>query len=468
MAVEPSREDDEQHSLVTRSGSSDRRVQKKPSLTHSTGHVKHTGDGDGEVVRGMSLNAYSLKPTTVPPFALDAHFKRLKLKDSAMLSKDKVTSGTQRFKDPFLVSYDSQWNEFVNNIDAEGRHPKQRTKNSVSLHPQSGTSTSSTSSLSSISKMEKMRAITQQHHHHHHQQQQLSPNRSSSLSILTDLESNWGGEERLNAIFEAPILHDYEFKNQKDRNEWTKYISQLKHFYYGSIFKGSNSRNVSLESDDDDDDDDVGRLQAFMEKHKLEFRRKKQYWLQFEQRKKQQWGPSFRKLLLDNQYLPLSFRLIIIMLTCVALGLAVRIFENSHHRLQDRTTNVPQQPSTIMAIVVNTVAIVYLIYIAYDEFSGKPLGLRNPLGKMRLILLDLLFIIFSSANLSLAFNTLYDKTWVCAGDDDSSAMVPKIDYICRKQRALSAFLFLVLFMWVITFTISILRVVERVSSTSPR
>ncbi|AET41343.1 phospholipase D regulator Ecym_8047 [Eremothecium cymbalariae DBVPG len=454
MPAEGSREEDE-HSSVTRSGSANWKVQKKASATQILAHGRDSEEGEDDGVRATSLNAYSLKPTTVPPFALDAQFKRLKLKDSLGQSNDMVSINAQHFKDPFLVSYDAQWNEFVNTIDAEGGHGKRRKQVSLHSQPQSGFSNSSSSSSSSPIRTEKLRAILEQ-----------SGNRHSNSGILTDLESNWGGEERLNAIFEAPILHDYEFKDQKDRNEWTKYISQLKHFYYGSIFRGTNEAHQG--QIDPSDDDEVGRLQAFVDRHKLEFRRKKQYWLQFEQRKKQQWGPSLKKLLLDSQYLPLSFRLIIVILTCVALGLAVRIFQNSHNRLSDRTTvDVQQQPSTIMAIVVNTTAIIYLVYIAYDEFSGKPLGLRNPLGKMRLILLDLLFIIFSSANLSLAFNTLYDKTWVCTNTDDPSS-VPKIDYICRKQRALSAFLFLVVIMWVITFTISILRVVERVSSLSPR
>ncbi|AGO11871.1 AaceriADR105Wp [[Ashbya] aceris (nom. inval.)] len=450
MPAGANREDEEQ-SVAAKSGSASRKVQKRPSLTQLNARR-----AEEDLVRATSLNAYSLKPTTVPPFALDAQFKRLRVRDSLGVSGEMLANGGQRFKDPFLVSYDSQWSEFVNVIDAEGGHGK-RHKSSLGAHSHS-TFSSTDSSGSSPLKNEKLRAIMEQ-----------SPTRrGSSQSILTDLESNWGGEERLNAIFEAPILHDYEFKDQKDRNEWTKYISQLKHFYYGSIFKsGGSSRGGS--NSESDDDDEVGRIQAFVERHKLEFRRKKLYWLQFEQRKKQQWGPQMRRLLLDSQYLPLSFRLIIIMLTCVALGLAVRIFQNSHNRIEDTSPlTVPQQPSTIMAIVVNTVAIVYLAYIAYDEFAGKPLGLRNPIGKMRLILLDLLFIIFSSANLSLAFNTLYDKTWVCTGLEESPNRIPKIDYICRKQRALSAFLFLVVVMWVITFTISILRVVERVSSLSPR
>ena len=115
-----------------------------------------------------------------------------------------------------------------------------------------------------------------------------------------------------------------------------------------------------------------------------------------------------------------------------------------------------------MAICVQSIAMVYLIYITWDEFNAKPLGIRNPLAKIRLILLDLLFIIFSSANLSLSFNTLYDGRWVCQIDEYS--MYPKVESICDKQRALAAFLFLVLVMWVSTFTVSILRVIEKVSS----
>ena len=99
------------------------------------------------------------------------------------------------------------------------------------------------------------------------------------------------------------------------------------------------------------------------------------------------------------------------------------------------------------------------------------MGLRDPLGKLRLILLDLLFIIFSSANLALAFNTLFDKRWVCRHDGGPTARAGEdltISYICRKQRALSSFLFVMVVLWVITFTISLVRVVEKVSSASPR
>lgn len=37
-----------------------------------------------------------------------------------------------------------------------------------------------------------------------------------------------------------------------------------------------------------------------------------------------------------------------------------------------------------MAIVVDAIALVYIIYVTYDEYSGKPLGLRSPKAKIRL------------------------------------------------------------------------------------
>jgi hypothetical protein len=122
-----------------------------------------------------------------------------------------------------------------------------------------------------------------------------------------------------------------------------------------------------------------------------------------------------------------------------------------------------------MAIVVQTIAVVYIIYIAYDEFTGRPLGLRDARGKMRLIMLDMLFIILSSANLSLAFNTLYDVTWVCViGYSDVMGGLIKFDAydssLCARQRGLASFLLVGLIMWVITFTVSVFRLVERVSN----
>ncbi|KAK9321968.1 hypothetical protein V1517DRAFT_324870 [Lipomyces orientalis] len=182
-----------------------------------------------------------------------------------------------------------------------------------------------------------------------------------------------------------------------------------------------------------------------------------------EKQPKERWTIKLRVMILDNPYVPMTLRSGIFVLSVLALALAVSIFVHSNSYTGPEP--ISQQPSTIMAICVQSIAMVYLVYITYDEYSGKPLGLRNAKDKIKLIMLDLLFIIFSSANLALSFNTLYDSQWLCQSPSTPGEIdnTPYDFPICSRQRGLASFLFLVLLMWVMTFTISIFRVVERVS-----
>ncbi|KAK9465104.1 hypothetical protein V1512DRAFT_75303 [Lipomyces arxii] len=175
-----------------------------------------------------------------------------------------------------------------------------------------------------------------------------------------------------------------------------------------------------------------------------------------EKQRQERWKLNLRVTLLDSPYVPMTLRSGIFALSVLALALAANIFSHSNHF-------IPQQPSTIMAICVQSIAMVYLVYITYDEYSGKPLGLRQAKDKVKLVMLDLLFIIFSSANLALTFNTLFDDSWVCQDSEAGHASLPFDGPICRRQRSLASFLFLILLMWVMTFSVSIFRVVERVS-----
>lgn len=182
-------------------------------------------------------------------------------------------------------------------------------------------------------------------------------------------------------------------------------------------------------------------------------------------RSREEWKPKLMSILLNNPNVPLALRAINFMLSVIALGLAGAVFVKSH----TASPAITQQASTIMALCCQATALVYLVYITYDEYSGKPLGLRDAKGKIRLIMLDLLFIIISSANLSLAFNTLYDPLWICQNGLINSDIlsnplyIPYNATICKRQRGLAAFIFLSLISWIITFTISIFRLVERVS-----
>ncbi|KAG5361591.1 Regulator of phospholipase D SRF1 [Yarrowia sp. C11] len=180
------------------------------------------------------------------------------------------------------------------------------------------------------------------------------------------------------------------------------------------------------------------------------------------EKSRQSWKPKFYVILLNDPYVPLTFRTIMFSLSCVALSLSASVFVHSKN---NTPVSIPQQPSTIMALVVQSIALVYIVYITYDEYSGKPLGLRDAGSKIRLIMLDLLFIIFSSANTALAFNTMCDNRWVCRTDEDLSDPDPMpYNYaMCSRQKGLVAFLLMILFSWVSTFSISIFRLVERVA-----
>ncbi|KAF2089679.1 hypothetical protein K490DRAFT_37644 [Saccharata proteae CBS 121410] len=176
------------------------------------------------------------------------------------------------------------------------------------------------------------------------------------------------------------------------------------------------------------------------------------------------------RILMRNPYVPLIIRLNVLVFSLAALGLSARIFHLTHHNSCNAGS------STYMAIIVDVIAIVYLLYITYDEYTARPLGLRNPKSKMRLILMDLAFIVFDSANLSIAFQSLTDSNWACVDQSDPNDPTLISDSnsncfnnnVCGKQKALTAVLLLALVAWLSTFAISTLRVVERVSQSGGR
>ena len=170
--------------------------------------------------------------------------------------------------------------------------------------------------------------------------------------------------------------------------------------------------------------------------------------------------------ILRSPIIPLVIRSIVWLFSLIALCLGAKLLRQQAKFLHDCIqTNVRSQcadvsvPSTSpeMAVVVDAIALVYLVYITYDEYTGKPLGLRNAKSKMRLIFLDLFFIVFDSANLSLAFEALggyLDKECLAMLDDSCKN---QINNISREQKALVTVLFLALVAWLLTFSISVMR-----------
>ncbi|SCU92886.1 LANO_0E02432g1_1 [Lachancea nothofagi CBS 11611] len=460
------------------------KVSQERFSNRSRGNLK-----EGEGGKTRLLNAYGLTPSTVPPFALDEELKSPRLRIPQNQDQTTQPTGNKQqqhqhqnqqqlgpfCKDPFLVSHNGNWGPFVENVGSNVSYLHKAADESevgqnynnlagVSSSDSSKGETSSSSDEPKQGRASKTKTSLEAN-------DQLPPTfPPPSKNVLADLSGSWGGSERLNAIFNGPLLDSHKFTNNQDRQDWTEYLESVKAFYYreGPLNRDLEAGLQGEGALTDGNDNDNNKLHSFLEKQRTEFKQKRKHWRQLERQKKQKWVPTLRKVLLDNQYLPLGLRMLIVILSIIALALAIRIYQNSNSRIEQLDSRIPQQASTIMALCVNSIAVLYLFYISYDEFSGKPLGLRNPFGKMRLILLDMLFIIFSSANLALTFNTLYDRQWVCTPGEYTSTEVPKIDYICRKQRALASFLFVVLFMWVVTFALSILRVVEKMNSSSAR
>ena len=161
--------------------------------------------------------------------------------------------------------------------------------------------------------------------------------------------------------------------------------------------------------------------------------------------KRRVWYVRAQRTVLRSPLVPMIIRIIVWSFSAVALGIAVSIYRIT----DDPHNNAEQTASTKMAIVVDAVAMVYLFYITYDEYSGKPLGLRPARAKMRLIFLDLFFIVFDSANLSLAFETLSNP--VC-----TASRLERLG-ICARQKGLASVLLIALIAWLLTFSISVMR-----------
>lgn len=268
-----------------------------------------------------------------------------------------------------------------------------------------------------------------------------------------DLYSKWRGGHRLKGLFESPDSiysnSESELSYASDLDDSIQEQSEKPHGGSGNdvdLEKGSSSKNRRR----------ILKKRAFSvhrSNRERDIKQRAKYWIE---ENKKDWKPKLFESIKTNSYFPLFFRLFSLSLTSIALGLSSRIVKVT------KDFEVTQQPSSLMAMIVQSVAILYLFYITYDEFTSQPLGLRDPTAKIRLILLDLVFIIFSSANLALSFQAIYDNRWVCNIDqhEDDILYDPPL---CVLLKALTAFLFLTLVVWCINFSISVFRIVHSVS-----
>lgn len=202
-------------------------------------------------------------------------------------------------------------------------------------------------------------------------------------------------------------------------------------------------------------------------------------------RKRRAWYQRLHFAIMRNPFIPLVFRLVVITFAAIAMALGASIFHENNN-ISDCINYAPdarppecvsllggkddidysrEDPSALMAIIVDAVAIVYSVYITYDEYFSKPLGLRKAGAKVRLVLLDLFFIVFQSANLSLAFNSITIDSGACKVKDGQGAFSPVFPKVCDTAKALSSVLLVSLVAWLLTFSVSILRYVQKIPAT---
>lgn len=207
--------------------------------------------------------------------------------------------------------------------------------------------------------------------------------------------------------------------------------------------------------DDDDVEDSSSRYRAFRRKRKV-------------------WYKRAQFTVLRNPFIPLVFRMIVLIFAIAAMALGASIYHETGkvtrcihippeqrgpdclERVGPTATDYYRDPSGLMAVIVDAIAIVYTIYITYDEYFSKPLGLRRARAKVRLVLLDLFFVVFQSANLALSFESLTVDEGACkTGTQPSTSS--RFDNICDRAEALSSVLLVSLTAWLLTFSVSVLR-----------
>jgi hypothetical protein len=193
-------------------------------------------------------------------------------------------------------------------------------------------------------------------------------------------------------------------------------------------------------------------------------------------RNRKVWYKRIQQIVLRNPFVPLAFRFTVIVFALVAIGLGASIFHETNKIVEciaqptdartsycesivgRKVVDYYRDPAALMAIIVDVIAVLYSGYITYDEYFSKPLGLRPAKAKVRLVLLDLFFIVFQSANLSLSFESLTVEEGACQVGDQPSTST-RFDNVCGRGRSLASVLTVSLVAWMMTFSVSVLRYV---------
>ncbi|KAI6090165.1 hypothetical protein F4821DRAFT_37393 [Hypoxylon rubiginosum] len=166
----------------------------------------------------------------------------------------------------------------------------------------------------------------------------------------------------------------------------------------------------------------------------------------------------FWNFVLRHPIAPLVFRLVVLITSIAALAVACTIYERERNP-DIPSDSIPESSQAIVAIVIDVVAIPYILYMTWDEYTGKPLGLRAPAQKVSLTLLDLIFIVLKSSSVALAFEALvyHSGDGVSINPDGASMEMVSL----HLARGLAALTLVGLIAWILNFTINVFRLAEK-------
>ncbi|KAI1828458.1 hypothetical protein F4861DRAFT_487591 [Xylaria intraflava] len=173
---------------------------------------------------------------------------------------------------------------------------------------------------------------------------------------------------------------------------------------------------------------------------------------------KKTWFMRLGNFVLRHPIAPLIFRLIVLITTISALALTTVIYRRERDP-SIPAENPPETSQAIVAITIDSVAIPYILYMTWDEYTSKPLGLRAPAQKISLTLLDLVFIVLKSASTALAFEALVYHT----PDLNTTSLRDRAQNLesINLARGLAALTLVGLIAWILNFTISVFRLAEK-------
>ncbi|KAI1102186.1 hypothetical protein F4804DRAFT_313939 [Jackrogersella minutella] len=174
--------------------------------------------------------------------------------------------------------------------------------------------------------------------------------------------------------------------------------------------------------------------------------------------RKETWVMRVSNFVLRHPIAPLIFRLVVLITSIAALAVACTIFKRDKDPMIS-TENTPETSQAIVAIVIDVAAIPYILYMTWDEYTGKPLGLRAPAQKVSLTLLDLVFIVLKSASTALAFEALVYHSGDGLSTNFGGEGMEKVSL--HLARGLAALTLVGLIAWILNFTINVFRLAEK-------